>query len=266
MPRLAANLSLMFTELPFLDRFAAAADAGFGAVEFMFPYDWDPGQIAARASAQHLDTVLFNCPAGDWAAGERGIAALPDRIAECRDGVARAVDYARALGCSKLHLLAGVVPPGADRAQMHDVFVDNVRYAADLVAGDGIEILLEPINRRVDIPGYLHGSTAETMAIIERVARPNVRLQYDVYHMQIVEGDLIRHIEALIDRIGHVQIADNPGRAEPGTGEINIHAILRRLDALGYAGHVGCEYRPAAGTVAGLGWAAPYLDRPGRQL
>lgn len=266
MPRLAANLSLMFTELPFLDRFAAAADAGFGAVEFMFPYEWSPEQVAAKASAQGLETVLFNCPAGDWGAGERGIAALPDRIAECRDGTARALDYARALGCRKLHLLAGIVPPGADSDRMHDVFVASIRHAADLVAGDGIDILLEPINRRVDIPGYLHGSTDETMAIIDRVDRPNVRLQYDVYHMQIMEGDLIRHIEALIDRIGHVQIADNPGRAEPGTGEINFDTILRRLDTLGYAGHVGCEYKPVAETVAGLGWAVPYLDRTGRRI
>jgi hydroxypyruvate isomerase len=251
---------MMFTELPFLDRFAAAADAGFRAVEFMFPYDWAPELVAAKASTYRLETVLFNCPAGDWAGGERGIAALPDRVAECRDGIARALDYARALNCGQLHLLAGVVPPGADSEAMRDTFVDNVRHAADLVAGDGIEIMLEPINRRVDILGYLHATTAETVAILDRVDRPNVRLQYDVYHMQIMEGDLVRHIGALIDRIGHVQIADNPGRAEPGTGEINFETILRRLDALGYPGHVGCEYRPAANTMAGLGWALPYLE------
>lgn len=251
---------MMFTELPFLDRFAAAADAGFRAVEFMFPYDWEAELVAAKASAQSLEIVLFNCPAGDWAAGDRGIAALPDRTAECRDGIARALDYARALSCRKLHLMAGVVPPGADSTAMRDTFIDNVRYAADLVAGDGIEIMLEPINRRVDIPGYFHASTQETVAILDRVDRSHVRLQYDVYHMQIMEGDLVRHIEALIDRIGHVQIADNPGRAEPGTGEINFAMILRRLDTLGYSGHVGCEYKPAADTMAGLGWASPYLD------
>ncbi|CAN5324838.1 hydroxypyruvate isomerase [soil metagenome] len=259
MPRLAANLSMLFTEVPFIDRFGAAAEAGFGAVEFMFPYDWPAETVAQAARARDLRIVLFNCPAGDWSAGERGIAALPDRIAECRDGVARALRYARALGCDKLHLMAGLVPPDADRAEMFETLVENVRFAADLVADDGIQILLEPINTRVDMPGYFYATSDAAIAVMDRVDRPNVRLQYDIYHMQIMEGDLIRHIEALFDRIGHVQLADNPGRGEPGTGEIHFAALFERLDQLGYAGHVGCEYRPLTTTRAGLGWAAAYL-------
>lgn len=263
LPQLAANLSLMFADLPFLDRFAEAADAGFRAVEFMFPYEWEPEIVAERASAHALQTVLFNCPAGNWAAGERGIAALPARVAECREGIARALDYARALNCRKLHLMAGIIPGGADQVAMEDIFVENLRFAADLVAGDGIQILIEPINTRVDIPGYLHSSTREAVAILDRTGRTNARLQYDIYHMQIMEGDLIRRIEALLERIGHIQIADNPGRGEPGTGEINFPVIFDRLDALGYSGHIGCEYRPLAKTAAGLGWAAPFLTTAG---
>ena len=264
LPRLAANLSTMFTDLPFLERFVAAADAGFGAVEFMFPYDWPADVIGKAATENGLEIVLFNCPAGDWADGERGIAAHPERIESCREGIGRARKYARALSCGKLHLMAGIVPPDGDRAAMEATFIDNVRYAADLVADDGIEIMLEPINSRIDIPGYLHTTTDEAMALLERIDRTNVRLQYDVYHMQIMEGDLVRHLDALMERIGHVQIADNPGRAEPGTGEINFETILRRLDALRYSGHVGCEYKPASDTVTGLAWAAPYLNRRGR--
>jgi hydroxypyruvate isomerase len=263
LPQLAANLSLMFAEQPFLDRFAAAADEGFRAVEFMFPYEWEPGTVAEMASAHGLETVLFNCPAGDWTAGERGLAALPDRVAECREGVTHALDYARALDCRKLHLMAGIVPDGADRAVMEGIFVENIRFAADLAAGDGIEILIEPINTRVDIPDYFHSSTGEAVALLDRAGRENARLQYDIYHMQIMEGDLIRRIEALLDRIGHIQIADNPGRGEPGTGEINFQTIFERLDAIGYSGHVGCEYRPMAETAAGLGWAAPFLTTAG---
>jgi hydroxypyruvate isomerase len=261
LPRLAANLSMLFTELPFLDRFVAAADAGFGAVEFMFPYDESADSIAAAAAAHRLEIVLFNCPAGDWAGGERGIAALPARTRDCRAGVARALDYARALGCRRLHLMAGLVPFTADRAAVRDTLIDNIRYAADLVASDGIEILLEPINSRVDMPGYYYSTSDEALAILDLVDRANVRLQYDIYHMQVMEGDLMRRIEALIDWIGHIQVADNPGRGEPGTGEINFARIFGLLDDLGYAGHVGCEYRPQAGTLAGLHWAAPYLPQ-----
>jgi hydroxypyruvate isomerase len=259
-PQLAANLSMLFTELNFLDRFAAAADAGFRAVEFMFPYEETPDAIAARAAACGLDVVLFNCPAGDWAGGERGIAALPARTRECRAGVGRALDYARVLGCRKLHLMAGLVPFPTDRAALRDTLIDNLRFAADLAAGDGIEILLEPINARIDMPGYYYSTSEEALAIIDLADRANVRLQYDIYHMQVLEGDLMRRIEAYVERIGHVQAADNPGRGEPGTGEINFARIFSLLDELGYVGHVGCEYRPTTDTLSGLGWAAPYLS------
>jgi hydroxypyruvate isomerase len=257
MVKLAANLSTMFQDLPFLDRFDAAAEAGFAGIEFMFPYDHEAEAVAARASRCGLEVVLFNLPAGDWGAGERGLGALPHRVAECRAGARQALDYARVLGCKRLHLMAGKAPRSAEcRAAL----VENVAYAADLIAGDGLELLLEPINSRVDIPGYFYATTAEAMSIIDEVARPNVRLQYDIYHMQIMEGDLARTIERLLPHIGHIQLADNPGRAEPGTGEIAYPWLLRRIDELGYDGWIGCEYRPAGDTRAGLGWARDHLN------
>ena len=256
MVKLAANLSMMFQDLPFLDRFDAAAEAGFSGVEFMFPYDHGAEEAAERARRCGLDVVLFNLPAGDWVGGERGIAALPDRVEEFRAGVAKGLDYAKALGCPRLHLMAGKAPASA---QCRAVLVENIAYAADLTAADGIEILIEPINTRVDIPGYFYGTTAEALSVIDEASRANVRLQYDIYHMQIMEGDLARTIERLLPRIGHMQLADNPGRAEPGTGEINYPWLLSHIDALGYAGWIGCEYRPAGDTKAGLGWARDYL-------
>ena len=260
MVKLAANLSLMFTHLPFLDRFAAASDAGFRGVEFMFPYEFPAGEIASRAARHGLDIVLFNLPAGDWDNGERGIGALPDRTGECRRGAALALDYARELGCRRLHLMAGKAPGEPPNRQ---ALIDNIAFAADLVAPHGIDLLIEPINTRVDIPGYFHSTSPAAMAILDAVDRPNARLQYDIYHMQIMEGDLARTIAQLLPRIGHLQLADNPGRAEPGTGEINYPWLLRHIDALGYAGWIGCEYRPAGDTAAGLGWAAPFLDQAG---
>ncbi len=258
MTKLAANLSLMFAELPFLDRFGAAADAGFAAVECMFPYSETREALAARLAGHGLSLALFNMPAGRWQDGERGIGALPGRVAEFREGAALALDYARHLGCRRLHLMAGKTA-GLDQQACRETLIGNVRHAADLAAADGIDILLEPINTRVDMPGYFYDGTAAAMAVIAEAARPNVRLQYDIYHMQIMEGDLARTIERLLPAIGHVQLADNPGRHEPGTGEINYPWLLSRLDALGYDGFVGCEYVPAGGTLAGLGWAAPYL-------
>ena len=256
MVKLAANLSMMFQDLPFLDRFDAAAEAGFSGVEFLFPYDHDAALIAERAQQCGLQVVLFNLPAGDWEGGERGIAALPDRVEEFRAGVAKGLDYARALGCPRLHLMAGKVPASAEcRAAL----VANIAHAADLAAADNVEILIEPINTRVDIPGYFYGTSAAALSVIDEAGRANVRLQYDIYHMQIMEGDLARTIERLLPRIGHMQLADNPGRAEPGSGEINYPWLLSRIDALGYAGWIGCEYRPAGDTKAGLGWARDYL-------
>ena len=256
MVNLAANISLMFNELPFLDRFDAAADAGFRAVEFMFPYAFPADLIAQRIENTGLEVALFNLPAGDWDSGERGIGALPERIGECRAGVARALEYAGALGCRKLHLMAGVAPRDPEH---RETLIGNLRYAADLVSDEGIEILVEPINTKIDVPGYFYSGTEDAVAVLEEADRPNLRLQYDVYHMQIMEGDLARSIERLLHLIGHIQIADNPGRNEPGSGEINFPWLLDRIDALGYEGWVGCEYRPAAETLPGLGWATPYL-------
>lgn len=257
MVQLAANLSMMFTDLPFIDRFDAAADAGFSAVEFLFPYEVPAEQLAAKIAERGLTVAIFNTPAGDWAGGERGLGSLADRTEEFREGVGRALAYARALGCKRLHLMAG--KPVGDRAVAHRTVIDNIRFAADAVAADGIDILLEPINTRVDIPGYFYDSTATAMAVIEEAGRPNVKLQYDIYHMQIMEGDLARSIERLLPAIGHIQLADNPGRGEPGTGEINYPWLFQRIDALGYDGYIGCEYKPVGETVAGLRWAAPYL-------
>lgn len=257
MIKLAANLSMMFQDLPFLDRFDAAAEAGFSGVEFMFPYDHGAGEVAERARRCGLEIALFNLPAGDWVGGERGIAALPGRVEEFRAGVAKGLDYANALGCPRLHLMAG---KASASTECRAVLLDNIAYAADLAAVDDVEILIEPINTRVDIPGYFYGTTAEALSVIDEAGRANVRLQYDIYHMQIMEGDLARTIERLLPRIGHMQLADNPGRAEPGVGEINYPWLLSHIDALGYAGWIGCEYRPAGDTKAGLGWARDYLN------
>lgn len=260
MVKLAANLSLMFTHLPFPDRIEAAADAGFRGVEFMFPYDHSADEIAARAARHGLEIILFNLPAGDWAGGQRGIGALPGQIDECRRGAASALDYARDLGCRRLHLMAGIAP--ADPLHRRTL-IDNIAFAADLLAPHGIDLLIEPINSRVDIPGYFYSTSEAALSILNEAARPNVKLQYDIYHMQIMEGDLARNIEQLLPVIGHMQIADNPGRAEPGTGEINYSWLLRHIDALGYSGWIGCEYRPAGDTAAGLGWAEPFLNQAG---
>lgn len=261
---LAANLSMLWTDLPFLDRFAAAADAGFTAVECLFPYEVPAAAVAGRLRAAGLRLALFNLPAGDWAGGERGLGALPDRVDEFRAGMATALDYARTLGTRRLHLMAGK-PGDTDPAAARRTLIDNIRFAADAAAGDGIDIVLEPINTRIDMPGYYYDSTARAMDVIVAAERPNVKLQYDIYHMQVMEGDLARTIERLLPAIGHIQLADNPGRGEPGTGEINYPWLLGRIDALGYDGYVGCEYKPVGDTRAGLGWARDYLRRPARR-
>lgn len=255
MPRFAANLTMLFTEMPFLDRFAAAAKAGFGAVEFLFPYDFETQRVADALRSNGLQLVLHNLPAGDWAAGERGIACHPGRVAEFRSGVARAIDYATALGCPRLNCLAGIAPPDADAA--HDTLVGNLRFAAAELEAADIELLLEPVNTR-DIPGFFVNRTAQGLAILDEVGSSNLKLQYDIYHAQVMEGDLTPTIEANLSRIGHLQVADNPGRHEPGTGEINFPYLFRRLDELGYAGWIGCEYKPAGTTAAGLDWLRPY--------
>jgi hydroxypyruvate isomerase len=254
---------MMFTELAFLERFDAAAQSGFRGVEYLFPYDVAATEIRARLDRNGLTQVLFNLPAGDWARGERGIAGLPDRTDEFRRGVESALGYARVTGCRKLHAMPGKVPPGVDRERCLATFADNLIFAADAVAADGIDILIEPINTRVDIPGYLLDRTELALALLARADRPNIRLQFDIYHMQIMEGDLARSIERLLPRIGHMQLADNPGRNEPGTGEIHYEWLLQRIDDLGYAGWIGCEYKPRGPTVAGLSWAERFLSRAG---
>ncbi|MFI5410241.1 2-oxo-tetronate isomerase [Kaistia sp. UC242_56] len=251
MPRFAANLSMMFNEWSFLDRFAAAADAGFKAVEFLFPYDFSPEDVAARLKAAGLEQALFNLPPGDWAAGERGIAALPGRQDEFRASVAKALDYALATGVRRLHMMSGLAPSGSSEAGA--LYRDAVRFACATMAPHGIDLVLEPINRR-DMPGYFLNDFGMAAGIIEELGLPNLKLQYDIYHRQILHGDVIKSLEAMLPIIGHVQIASVPLRNEPGTGELNDFRIFDELDRLGYAGFVGCEYRPAGATLDGLGW------------
>lgn len=260
MPRFAANLSMMFGEVPFLERFAAAAEAGFEAVEFLFPYEHPPEELARRLRAGRVQNVLFNMPPGDWGAGERGIAALPGREREFRQGVALALRYAEALGTPSVHAMAGLVPAGADREACRATYLENLRFAAHELAPKGITLLVEPINGR-DMPGYFLQTQAEAHAIREEVGAPNLRVQMDLYHAQIVEGDVTVKLRRWVKDVGHVQIASVPDRNEPDRGELSYPHVFRVLDELGYAGWVGCEYRPAQGTVAGLGWFAPFRRR-----
>ena len=253
MPKFAANLTMLFTELPFLERFGAAAKAGFDAVEFLFPYDFDKNQLADLLRANKLKLVLHNLPAGDWAAGERGIACHPRRVQEFRDSVGRAIDYATTLGCPKVNCLAGILPNGVDPEAATATLIDNLRYAAEQLAGSDIGLVLEPVNTR-DIPGFFVNRTQPALDIIAAAGAANLKLQYDIYHAQVMEGDLARTIESAFSRIGHIQLADNPGRHEPGTGEINYPFLFRRIDELGYEGWIGCEYKPRTTTTEGLGW------------
>ncbi|WP_282038619.1 hydroxypyruvate isomerase [Halomonas alimentaria] len=253
MPKFAANLSMLFTEVDFLDRFQAAAEAGFKGVEYLFPYDFEAAEIRRRLEDNGLEQVLFNLPAGDWAAGERGIACHPDRVAEFREGVERAIAYARVLGNTQVNCLAGIKPEGVSDAEARQTLVGNLRYAADKLADAGILLIAEPINTR-DIPGFFLNRTEQALQIFDEVAGDNLKLQYDIYHMQVMEGDLAPTIETHFDRIAHVQIADNPGRHEPGTGEINYPFLFAHLDRLGYQGWIGAEYKPAGRTQEGLGW------------
>ncbi|MBE0487106.1 hydroxypyruvate isomerase [Marinobacter sp.] len=254
MPRFAANLSMLFTEVPFLARFARARAAGFTAVEYLFPYDWPAEQLAAELEVNSLTQVLFNLPPGDWQAGERGIACLPDRVEEFRAGVDQGIAYARVLGNTQLNCLSGVKPAWLEEDVAWTTLVANVQYAAERFAEAGLTLCLEAINSRVDMPGFMLDTTGKVMALIEAVNADNVRLQYDVYHMQVMEGDLIRSIECLLPWIGHIQFADNPGRHEPGTGEINFSNVFDALDRLGYQGWASAEYRPSALTEDSLSW------------
>ncbi|WP_426434806.1 hydroxypyruvate isomerase [Bradyrhizobium genosp. P] len=255
MPKFAANLTMLFGEVPFVERFAAAKAAGFSGIEYLFPYDFDKAELREQLDKQGLTQVLHNLPAGNWAAGERGIAILPDRVDEFRDGVARAIDYAKALDCRQLNCLVGIAPRGADIFELNEVLLGNLRFAADALARERIRLLIEPINT-IDIPDFFLNRTEQAVQIIADVQSSNLFVQYDIYHMQVMEGDIARRLQRHLPQIAHVQLADNPGRNEPGTGEINYPFLFRHLDVIGYRGWIGCEYKPRTSTVEGLGWHA----------
>jgi hydroxypyruvate isomerase len=244
---------MLFSELPFLDRFAGAKAAGFSGVEYLFPYDFDKADLREQLDEHGLTQVLHNLPAGNWAGGERGIAILPERVDEFRDGVARAIDYAKALDCRQLNCLVGIAPRDADPIELNEVLVGNLRFAADALAKERIKLLVEPINT-LDIPGFFLNRTEQAVQLIADVRSSNLFIQYDIYHMQVMEGDIARTVQKHLPRIAHIQLADNPGRNEPGTGEINYPFLFRHLDTIGYRGWVGCEYKPRTTTVDGLGW------------
>ncbi len=257
MPRLAANLTMLFNEVPFLDRFEAAAKAGFTAVEFLFPYEYPPAELRARLQGNGLQLVLHNLPPGDWAQGERGIGCHPDRVAEFRNAVDRAIEYATQLGAPQLNCLAGIAPKGVAGQTLRATFVENLRYAAEKLKRAGIKLLIEPINA-FDIPGFYLNRSAQALELIAEVGSDNLYLQYDIYHAQRTEGELANTIKANLGKIAHMQLADNPGRNEPGTGEINYRFLFGWIDRLGYDGWIGCEYRPATTTEAGLSWRAAH--------
>lgn len=258
MPKFAANLSMLFTEVPFMERFKKAHQAGFKAVEFLFPYDFEPEALQTELQQYGLEQALFNLPPGDWGAGERGFAAIPGREQEFKNSVETALLYAKALGCKKLHAMSGIVDPRFSREQHVDTFVANIRFAADLLADHGIQVMIEPLNVR-DVPGYFIAHQREAVELIRLVDRPNVKLQLDLYHAQIMDGDLTNLIKELAPFTGHVQIASVPDRHEPSEGEIGYPHLFEVLDASGYSGWVGCEYHPREETEAGLGWVHRYL-------
>ena len=260
MPKFAANLSFLYTEMPLLDRIGAAARSGFRGVEYMSPYEEKAGDLAARLREHGQTQVLFNLPSGNWAGGERGIAIFPDRVKEFRAHVPRAIDYAQALGCAQVNCLAGLVAGDADTKALHATFVENMAFVAAEFKKANIKLLIEPINTR-DIPGFFLTHTAQASRILDEVGSDNLYIQYDIYHMQVMEGDLARTIDANLTRIAHIQLADNPGRNEPGTGEINYPFLFEHIDKSGYAGWIGCEYKPRAGVDAGLGWMAPWRGK-----
>lgn len=253
MPKFAANLTMLFNEVPFMDRFEQAAQAGFEAVEFLFPYDFAAEDIRAKLKGNKLALVLHNLPAGDWAAGERGIACHPNRVDEFRAGVAKAISYAKVLEVGQLNCLAGKLPDGVSAQQAHAVFVENLRFAAGELKKAGLRLLIEPINT-FDIPGFFLSRTDQALAILKEVGADNLFIQYDIYHAQRMEGEIAVTLRDRLPQIGHLQLADNPGRNEPGTGELNYAFLFKHIDAIGYTGWIGCEYKPKAATVDGLGW------------
>jgi hydroxypyruvate isomerase len=259
MPKFAANLTMMFNEVDFLDRFEAAAKAGFKGVEYLFPFDYDKDQLAELLSKHGLTQVLHNLPAGDWDAGERGIACHPDRVGEFQEGVGLAIEYATALNCPQVNCLAGISPKSVTGDRIHSTLLDNLKFAASKLGDAGIKLLIEPINT-IDIPGFYITGTQQGRSIINDTGASNLYLQQDIYHMQIMEGNLARTIESNLDVIRHMQLADNPGRNEPGTGEINFSYLFDFIDNTDYEGWIGCEYKPLGDTNEGLSWIKPYLD------
>ena len=253
MPQFAANLTMLFNEAPFIERFDLAGKAGFKAVEFLFPYAFSAEELKSRLSKNQLQLVLHNLPAGDWDAGERGIACHPNRVDEFRAGVTKAIEYAKILGVGQLNCLAGKVPEGVKLESVRATFVENLRYAASELKKANLRLLIEPINT-FDIPGFYLSRTAQAIEIMDEVGADNLYLQYDIYHAQRMEGELAHSIQKYLSRIAHIQLADNPGRNEPGTGEINYRYLFSFLDRIGYKGWIGCEYKPASTTEAGLGW------------
>ena len=257
MPRLAANLSMMFNEVPFLDRFAAARKQHFDGVEFLFPYEYPAAELRKRLDGEGLAQALFNMPPGDWSKGERGLASLPGRQAEFREGTKQALDYAGALGCKLVHAMAGIVPAGVSPVTAASVYAANLAWAAEQAVKAGVKLVIEPINHR-DMPGYFLNTEAQGAAVVEAIGRDRLGLQFDVYHCQTTEGDVTKRMEAVLPLVPHMQLADVPARNEPGTGEIGWEFVFRRIDELGYQGWIGCEYRPLGDTVAGLAWRKRY--------
>lgn len=253
MPRFAANLTMLFNEVPFMERFAAARAAGFDAVEYLFPYAYAKEELADALKKNNLVQVLHNLPAGNWDAGDRGMACDPARVAEFREGIPRAIEYASTLGCGQVNCLAGKMPGGVNANQARATLIANLQYAAPLLKKAGIRLLIEPINH-FDIPGFFLTRTDQALAIIDDVGSDNLFVQYDIYHAQRMEGELANTLKNHLAKIGHIQLADNPGRNEPGTGEINYAWLFKHIDAIGYAGWIGCEYKPKTTTAAGLGW------------
>jgi len=263
MLRFSANLTILFNEVEFLSRFERASKAGFKGVEYLFPYEWEEEELMEELDKHGLEQVLHNLPAGNWSAGERGIACLPQRVGEFQEGVGLAIEYAKALKCPRLNCLVGITPKEVPAEKVHQTLVDNLQFAATALEKEGIRLLVEPLNDR-DIPGFYLVHTRDALQLFEEVNHANLWLQYDIYHMQTMEGNLTRTIGDNLARIAHIQLADNPGRHEPGTGEINFTNLFRFIDEAGYEGWLGCEYQPAGVTEGGLDWIKPYLEEGGR--
>ena len=260
MPKFSANLSLLFTEVPFVERFERAARAGFKAVEYGFPHRYDADRLAGLLKLHRLRQVLINMPSGNWKAGERGIAVLAERKGEFQDGVGEAIRYARALDCPLVNCLVGITPPNVPPEKVREVLIENLRFAAEALADESIGLVIESINTR-ELPGFYLSRTVNVLSLILDVGHPNLRYQYDIYHMQVMEGDITMTIRNNIKTIAHMQLADNPGKHEPGTGEINYTNLFRMIDDAGYSGYIGCEYEPLTTTDEGLGWIKAYLQR-----